>query len=93
MPVLFVEKRIYFSSGEKEAPETRVVAMNCSIVYCLAGRATGFAASAGRASAQQTATTLQVFRWQIGLIVPPSRVDILVQSPVADDGRPESSGF
>src|SRR6266540_4210970 len=38
MPVLFEEKRNFFSSAEKEAPEIEVVARNCSIVYCFEGR-------------------------------------------------------
>jgi len=29
MPVLFEEKRIFFSSAENEAPEIAVVARNC----------------------------------------------------------------
>src|ERR1700693_939590 len=38
MPVLLEEKRIFFSSAEKEASEIAVVARNCSIVYCFDGR-------------------------------------------------------
>src|SRR5437868_2970593 len=35
---LYVRKFDFvFSSGENVAPPTRVVAMNCSIVYCLTG--------------------------------------------------------
>src|SRR3954452_8441092 len=34
MPVLLLWNRIDFSSDENEAPPIRVVAMNCSIVYC-----------------------------------------------------------
>src|SRR5713101_3552225 len=74
MPVWFEEKRISFSSGEKDAPETRVVAMNCSIVYCLEGRWTfsGSAPrSAGRADAENTNRRPQTFRRQDGLIVSP----------------------
>src|SRR6266540_2860884 len=46
MPVLFEEKRIFFSSAEKEAPEIAVVARNCSIVYCFEGRPGGAARTA-----------------------------------------------
>src|SRR6185369_16210515 len=49
MPVLLEEKRIFFSSAEKEAPEIAVVARNCSIVYCFEGRPGG-AAKAGAAA-------------------------------------------
>src|SRR3954470_19501714 len=34
MPVLLLWNRIDFSSDENEAPPIRVVAINCSIVYC-----------------------------------------------------------
>src|SRR5258706_11718774 len=53
MPVLFDEKRIFFSSAEKEAPEIAVVARNCSIVYCFEGRPGGAAriGAAARTSA------------------------------------------
>src|SRR3954463_3545644 len=34
MPVLLLWNRIDFSSDENDAPPIRVVAMNCSIVYC-----------------------------------------------------------
>src|SRR3712207_156278 len=39
MPVLLLWKRIWLSSEEKDAPPTRVVSMNCSMVYCLTARA------------------------------------------------------
>src|ERR1700754_1668031 len=38
MPVLLLWKRSCFSSEEKDAPPTRVVSMNCSMVYCLTTR-------------------------------------------------------
>src|ERR1700693_1204302 len=38
MPVLLEEKRIFFSSAEKEASEIAVVERNCSIGYCFDGR-------------------------------------------------------
>src|SRR5712691_982887 len=54
MPVLFEEKRIFFSSAENEAPEIAVVARNCSIVYCFEGRPEGAArpGAAARAKAR-----------------------------------------
>src|SRR5436853_6962260 len=35
IPLLLLWNRIDFSSDENDAPPIRVVAMNCSIVYCL----------------------------------------------------------
>src|SRR5713226_1288992 len=56
MPVLFEEKRIFFSSAENETPEIAVVARNCSIVYCFEGRPEGAArpGAAARAKARPT---------------------------------------
>src|SRR3954471_4406735 len=41
MPLLLLWNRIDFSSDENEAPPSRVVAMNCSMVYCFTARASG----------------------------------------------------
>ena len=38
MPLSFEENRILFPSAENDAPLTVVVAVNCSIEYCLSGR-------------------------------------------------------
>jgi hypothetical protein len=44
MPVLLLWKSICRSSAEKDEPPTRVVSMNCSMVYCRTARAEDFAA-------------------------------------------------
>src|SRR6266545_4780868 len=49
IPVLFEEKRIFFSSAEKDAPEIAVAARNCSMVYCREGRPGGPARSGAAA--------------------------------------------
>src|SRR6266536_1294125 len=61
MPVLFEEKRIFFSSAEKEAPEIEVVARNCSIVYCFEGLPGG-AAKTG--AAKTRARLARPKRWE-----------------------------
>jgi len=46
-PVLFDEKRMRDSSAENDAPAMAVVSRNCSIVYCVAGRAGAVAGGEG----------------------------------------------
>src|SRR5687767_10434745 len=46
MPERLLWKRTVCSSGEKELPPTRVVAMNCSMVYCRTARFDSWAACA-----------------------------------------------
>src|SRR6266496_2797291 len=62
MPVLFEEKRIFFSSAEKEAPEIEVVARNCSIVYCFEGLPGG-AAKTGAAKTRARLARLKRWEW------------------------------
>src|SRR6266545_3566748 len=61
MPVLLEEKRIFFSSAEKDAPEIAVVERNCSIVYCFEGRPGG-AAKTG--AAKTRARLARPKRWE-----------------------------
>src|SRR6266542_532300 len=61
MPVLLEEKRILFSSAEKDAPEIEVVARNCSIAYCFEGRPGG-AAKTG--AAKTRARPARPKRWE-----------------------------
>src|SRR6266498_3642899 len=67
MPVLFEEKRIFFSSAEKEAPEIAVVARNCSIVYCFDGRPGG---AARTGAAKTRARPARPKRWEGTMIAP-----------------------
>src|SRR5262245_54856752 len=57
MPLSLEEKRIFDSSDENDAPLIRVLDMNCSIVYCLDGRAGPAAVSVAAAKRPASAMT------------------------------------